>query len=233
MILRHVGPVQSDPAKAMAAAGTVFQVIAMAKTSTSAADAKAIGYLRSSDGVTMNRDRLLADAKAKALSLVPGYTAPTARSVTLSGARGKSMLLAGVAALAAAGKVTAHDQVVTEHLASVLTGGDTDGATAIGEQALLDLERAHSCNWHAHPARWRGSSTCSPPASLCGIEELTDADVQGSAGRHQVRPHRRDRLRTTHCAPRLCRLRYRHGDVGARRRGAVLRRGAAADQPER
>ncbi len=143
MILRHVGPVQNDPAKAMAAAGTVFQIIAMSKTSTSAADAKAIGYLRSTDGVTMNRDRLLADAKAKALSLVSGYTPPAPRTVTLSGARGKSMLLAGVAALAAAGKVTAHDQVVTEHLASVLSGGDTDGTTPIGEQALLDLERAH------------------------------------------------------------------------------------------
>jgi 3-hydroxyacyl-CoA dehydrogenase len=143
MILRHIGPVQSDPAKAMAAAGTVFQTIAMTKTSASAADAKSIGYLRAGDGVTMNRDRLLADAKAKALSLVSGYTPPAPRSVTLSGARGKSMLLAGVAALAAAGKVTAHDQVVTEHLASVLTGGDTEGATPIGEQALLDLERAH------------------------------------------------------------------------------------------
>ena len=143
MILRHIGPVQGDPAKAMAATGTVFQIIAMAKTSTSAADAKVIGYLRSTDGVTMNRDRLLADAKAKAVSLAPGYTPPAARSVTLSGARGRSMLLAGVSALAATGKVTTHDQVVTDHLASVLSGGDTDGSTPIDEQALMDLERAH------------------------------------------------------------------------------------------
>ena len=143
MLLRHVAPVQADPAKAMAAAGHVFQTIAMAKTSTSAADARALGYLRNTDGITMNRDRLLADAKAKALSLVPGYTPPGPRTVVLSGARGKSMLMAGVLAMAAAGKVTPHDEVVAGHLASVLTGDEIDGFTPLDEQALLDLERTH------------------------------------------------------------------------------------------
>ena len=143
MLLRHVGPVQADPAKAMTAAGHVFQTIAMAKTSTSAADARAIGYLRNTDGITMNRDRLLADAKAKALSLVPGYESPAPRSVVLAGQRGKSMLMAGVHAMAAAGKITPHDEVVAEQLASVLTGDETDGTTPLGEQALLDLERRH------------------------------------------------------------------------------------------
>ncbi len=142
MVMRHVEPVASDAAKAMAATGAVFQTIAMTKTSSSGADARALGFLRSSDGITMNRDRLLTDAKAKALALVPGYVTPVARSITLSGARGKSMLMAGVTALASAGKVTPHDQVVVEHLATVLTGGDTDGTTPISEQALLDLERA-------------------------------------------------------------------------------------------
>lgn len=141
MLLRHVAPVQSDPAKAMAAAGHVFQTIATAKTSTSAADARVLGYLRHSDGVTMNRDRLLADAKAKALALVPGYTPMPVRSVTLGGSRGKSMLMAGVAAMAAAGKATTHDQVVSAALATVLTGGDTDGSTPLDESALLTLER--------------------------------------------------------------------------------------------
>ena len=143
LVLRHIAPVQSDAAKAMAAAGQVFQTIAMAKTSTSAADARALGYLRSSDGVTMNRERLLSDAKAKALSLVSGYVPPAPRTVVLSGARGRTMLMAGVDALAAAGKVTAHDQVVAAHLATVITGGETDGKTPIDETALLTLERAH------------------------------------------------------------------------------------------
>ena len=143
MVLRHVAPVQSDAAKAMAATGQIFQTIAMAKTSTSAADARALGYLRDSDGVTMNRERLLSDAKAKALSLLAGYTPPAPRTVTLGGDRGRRMLMMGVDALVAAGKATPHDQVVAGHLATVLTGGATDGVTPIDETALLQLERAH------------------------------------------------------------------------------------------
>jgi 3-hydroxyacyl-CoA dehydrogenase len=139
-----VAPVQDDPAKALAAAGQVFQTIATAKTSTSAAEARALGFLRRSDGITMNRDRLLADAKAKALSLVPGYAPAAPRTVTLAGARGKAMLMAGVAAQAAAGKVTAHDQVVAGHLASIITGGDSDGGTPLDAAALTALERTHS-----------------------------------------------------------------------------------------
>lgn len=140
MLLRHVVPVQSDPAKAMAATAQVFQTIAMAKTSTSGAEARSLGYLRDSDGITMNRERLLADAKVKVLSLLPGYAPPAPRSVTATGTRAKSMLMAGVAQMAAAGKVTAHDQVVADHLATVLTGGD---GGALDETALLSLERAH------------------------------------------------------------------------------------------
>jgi 3-hydroxyacyl-CoA dehydrogenase len=143
MVLRHVAPVADDAAKAMAATGAVFQTIAMAKTSTSAADARALGFLRSSDGVTMNRERLLADAKAKVLALVPGYMPPAMRSVTLQGARSKNMLMAGVNAQAAAGKVTPHDAVVVSHLATVLTGGDVDAPVTLDESALLNLERAH------------------------------------------------------------------------------------------
>ena len=143
MLLRHVGAAKGDPARAMGAAGEVFQTIAMAKTSTSAAEAKALGFLRSGDGITMNRERLLADAKARALALVSGYTPPTSRSVTLAGARGKGMLMAGVASVAAAGKVSTHDQVVCEHLATILTGGDTDGATPMDATAIHALERSH------------------------------------------------------------------------------------------
>ena len=142
-MLRHVLPVQDDAAKAMAATGQVFQTIATAKTSTSGADARALGFLRRSDGITMNRERLLTDAKANALSLVPGYAPPSPRSVTLTGERGRKMLMAGVEAMASAGKVSAHDQLVAGHLATVLTGGDTDGRTPIDETALLALERAH------------------------------------------------------------------------------------------
>jgi 3-hydroxyacyl-CoA dehydrogenase len=142
MLLRHVGPVQADPAKAMAATAHVFQTIATAKTSASAAEARTLGFLRGSDGISMNRDRVLADAKARALALVPGYAAPTARSVALSGADGKKMLMAGVASMAAAGKVTPHDQVIADALATALTGGNTPAGTPLDESALLTLERS-------------------------------------------------------------------------------------------
>ena len=143
MVLRHVAPVQGDAAKAMAAMGQVFQTIALAKTSTSAADARSIGFLRNTDGITMNRERLLADAKAKALSLVPGYAPSAERSVLLPGARGKGMMMAGVKAMADAGKATPHDVVVAGHLASVISGGDTDGSTPLTDTDLLALERSH------------------------------------------------------------------------------------------
>ena len=143
MVLRQVGAVQGDVAKAMGTLGHLFQTIATARTSTSAADARTLGYLRSSDGITMNRERLLADAKAKALSLVPGYLPPPPRSVVLPGAAGKNMLMAGVNAMAVAGKLTPHDVVVADHLASVLSGGSTDGMSALDEAALLQLEREH------------------------------------------------------------------------------------------
>jgi 3-hydroxyacyl-CoA dehydrogenase len=77
------------------------------------------------------------------LALVPGYMPPAMRSVTLQGARSKNMLMAGVNAQAAAGKVTPHDAVVVSHLATVLTGGDVDAPVTLDESALLNLERAH------------------------------------------------------------------------------------------
>ncbi|HYW51106.1 MAG TPA: 3-hydroxyacyl-CoA dehydrogenase, partial [Gemmatimonadaceae bacterium] len=77
------------------------------------------------------------------LSLLPGYVPAAPRSVTLAGARGKAMLMAGVQAQVDAGKAGAHDVVVAEHLATVLTGGDTDGSAPLDEAALLTLERAH------------------------------------------------------------------------------------------
>ena len=137
MVLRHVGGA-ADVGAGIAAIGRVFETIATARTSTSAADARKLGYLRAGDGITMNRDRLLADAKAKALSLVPGYRPPAPRTVTLPGPQAKAMLMAGVEQMAQAGKVTPHDRVVAGALATVLAGGD--GGT-LDDGALLALER--------------------------------------------------------------------------------------------
>lgn len=133
------GSAKGPVAPALAA----FGVIAPAKVSTSAFDARHMGYLRASDGITMNRDRLLADAKAKALALAEGYTPPAAPVLTLSGASGASALRNVLDTEATAGRLTAHDRVVGEALVTVLTGGpDADPARPVGEDAVTALERA-------------------------------------------------------------------------------------------
>jgi 3-hydroxyacyl-CoA dehydrogenase len=119
-----------------------FETISLAQVSTSAEEAKEALFLRSADGITMNRDRLLADAKAKALAMVAaGYTAPEEVAVSLPGPAGKAALDMAVAGFRASGAATPHDVVVSGRLATVLTGGDTDVTRTLSEDDLLALER--------------------------------------------------------------------------------------------
>ncbi|MFG1244233.1 3-hydroxyacyl-CoA dehydrogenase/enoyl-CoA hydratase family protein [Xanthobacter sp. V7C-4] len=127
----------------VAPALAAFGVIAPAKVSSSAFEARRLGFLRPTDGITMNRDRLLADAKAKALALAEDYAPPAPPSLTLSGPSGASALRNVLDTEAMAGRLTAHDLVVGEALANVLTGGpDADPARPVGEDAVTALERA-------------------------------------------------------------------------------------------
>ncbi|HIQ18784.1 MAG TPA: 3-hydroxyacyl-CoA dehydrogenase [Novosphingobium capsulatum] len=117
-----------DAAKtALAALHTVLP----AQTSTSAFDAKAKGFLRESDGITMNRDRLIADAKARALAMVPGFTTPARATVTLPDA---AVVQAEAASLAAT--LAPHDAVIGEAIAQVLAGPATLPEAAVTERAL-------------------------------------------------------------------------------------------------
>ncbi len=121
-----------------------FKVISSAKTSASAADAFAIGYLREgTDGVVMNKDRLLERAKAKALELLAGgYTPPKAdeAAVTLSGAPAKAELDEGVKTSHGEGKATDYDVVVLDHLATILSGGAGGGVVSEDELYTLECE---------------------------------------------------------------------------------------------
>jgi len=128
----------------MGAIRQAFEVIGMAQVAKSADEAKAIGYLRDSDGITMNRDRLLYDAKQRALELAKGYKAPEPREdIRLPGPSGKMALDMAVADMRKSGKATPYDVVVSEHLARVLTGGDDADWTTTpkSEDDLLRLER--------------------------------------------------------------------------------------------
>jgi 3-hydroxyacyl-CoA dehydrogenase len=119
-----------------------FETISTAKVSTSADEARELLFLRETDGVTMNRDRLLADAKARALELVAaGYAPPEPVELTLPGPSGKAALEMAVAGFRASGAATPHDAVVAGRLAEVVTGGDTDSTATVSEDELSRLER--------------------------------------------------------------------------------------------
>jgi 3-hydroxyacyl-CoA dehydrogenase len=126
----------------MGAVRKAFETIGMAQVAKSAAEAKSIGYLRDTDGITMNRDRLLYDAKQRVLGLADGYTPPEKRDdIRLPGPTAKAALKLAVADLRKSGKATPYDVVVSDHLAEVLSGGENaDWTTTVTEDDLLKLE---------------------------------------------------------------------------------------------
>jgi len=120
-----------------------FETIAFAKTSGSAPDAVRLGYLRPVDAYTMNRERLLADAKALALKRVrEGYQPPPPRTaIPVGGAAVAAALKLGVHLARRAGRVSDHDALIGRTLAEIMTGGALPHPTTVSEQYLLDLER--------------------------------------------------------------------------------------------
>jgi len=120
-----------------------FETIAFGKVSTSGPDARRLGYLREVDGITMNRERLLTDAKARALDRVrDGYQRPAPRtSIPVGGESTLAVLRLGVHLAHRAGRISDHDRLVGNKLAWILAGGSLPHATEVSEQDLLDLER--------------------------------------------------------------------------------------------
>ncbi|AXB77271.1 3-hydroxyacyl-CoA dehydrogenase/enoyl-CoA hydratase family protein [Novosphingobium sp. P6W] len=129
------------PKGPMPAVAKVFETVSTASVSRSAAQAKELLFLRADDGVTMNRDRLLYDAKQKALSLVEGYTAPEAPTFRLPGESGRTALGMAAEGFHKQGKATDYDMVVSAALAGVLSGGEADLVDTVSEAELLKLER--------------------------------------------------------------------------------------------
>jgi 3-hydroxyacyl-CoA dehydrogenase len=121
----------------------VFEMISTAQVAKSAAEARDMMILRPQDGVTMNRDRLLYDAKQKALAMAAaGYKPPEPVELRLPGANGKAALDLAVEGFALQGKALPHDQIVSGEVARVITGGDTDITEVMTEDKMLALERA-------------------------------------------------------------------------------------------
>ncbi|HET9272171.1 MAG TPA: 3-hydroxyacyl-CoA dehydrogenase/enoyl-CoA hydratase family protein [Vicinamibacterales bacterium] len=120
-----------------------FETIGFAKTSTSGPDARRLGYLRTSDAISMNRDRLLADAKAHALQRVAdGYQRPVPRTaIPVGGDAVLAALKLGIHLAWRAARISDHDALIGRKLATIMAGGAVPHPTTVSEQHLLDLER--------------------------------------------------------------------------------------------
>ena len=120
----------------------VFETIAMAKVSTSAEEARGLGFLRSSDLVAMNRDRLVADAKETALAMVrAGYHPPAPPEIRVLGEEFIAAAKLAVHMMIRGEFATEYDGVVARKLAYILAGGSITAPQSVSEQYVLDLER--------------------------------------------------------------------------------------------
>jgi 3-hydroxyacyl-CoA dehydrogenase len=131
---------QSDPLPYVSKA---FETVALAKVSASGPDAQRLGYLAVTDGFTINRERLMADAKAEALEYVrEGYHVPPPRTaIPVGGESVTAALNLGVHLMWRAGRASDHDALLGRKLAHIFGGGNVPHATTVTEQYLLDLER--------------------------------------------------------------------------------------------
>jgi 3-hydroxyacyl-CoA dehydrogenase len=141
MLLRYQ-PQGRDPKGPMPPVAQAFETISLAKVAKSAHEAKEMRFLRKDDAISMNRDRLLYDAKQKALAmLAAGYQPPVPQELRLPGATGQVALKLAVEGFAQQGKALPHDVTVSAALAEVLTGGKTDITELVPEDQIAKLEK--------------------------------------------------------------------------------------------
>ena len=143
MVARAMARVPSAAADPLPYLQPAFETVALAKVSASGPDARRLGYLSTTDAFTMNRDRLIADAKAHALARVDaGYRPPVRRAaIPVAGESLAAALKLGVHLAWRAGRATDHDALIGRTLATLFAGGDVPHPTTISEQHFLDLER--------------------------------------------------------------------------------------------
>jgi 3-hydroxyacyl-CoA dehydrogenase len=120
-----------------------FETIATAKVATSAHEARALGFLSEGDRITMNRERVLSDGKARALELVrAGYEPPIPRTdIPAPGENLLATLKMGVHMMRQGDYITEYEVKLATKIAEVLCGGNVTPGTPVSEQYILDLER--------------------------------------------------------------------------------------------
>lgn len=121
-----------------------FLTIGQAKVSTSAEEAFDLGFLRRGhDRISMNRSRLIPDAKRAALEMAEaGYTRPTPRKdIKVLGKSGLGVIWVGANSMRSGHYISDHDQLISRKLGYIICGGDLSAPGLVSEQYLLDLER--------------------------------------------------------------------------------------------
>ncbi len=118
-----------------------FELIGMAKVSSSAHEAKKLGFLKNSDGITMNRNRLLHDAKIKAIEMANNFVVPEKHYYRLPGQTSVLALKLAINNMRSNGQISDHDQYIGEKIAFVLSGGNTDTTKELTEENILNLEK--------------------------------------------------------------------------------------------
>ena len=150
MLLRAVDSAASirkdgrgESVETMEAMKKAFETIATAKVATSAQEARGLGFLSDSDNITMNRERVLADCKARALELVrAGFEPPQPRTdIPAPGENILAALKMGVYLMRQGDYISDHEVKIGNKIAEVLCGGNVTPGTPVSEQYILDLER--------------------------------------------------------------------------------------------
>lgn len=134
---------RAESVELMEALKKAFETIATAKVATSAHEARALGFLRESDRVTMNRDRVLSDAKARALEMVrSGYEPPAPlNDISAPGENVLAALKMGIHLMRQGEYISDHEVKIATKIAEVLCAGVVSPGTPVTEQYILDLER--------------------------------------------------------------------------------------------
>lgn len=173
----------------MPAVAMAFETISTAKVGLSAFEAKDLMYLRDTDGVTMNKQRLLADAKRKAIELSVDYKPPVAFDMQLPGSSGEAALNLAVDGFYAKGAVTPYDVVVSNKVARVLTGGpDAGPGVIITQDYLRQLEREQFMELVADKRTLqRIEKTLPPHKGRKEYEPLERASTDKNLSTHELR----------------------------------------------
>lgn len=144
MTMRSMDAAQASPdADPLTFLKKTFEMLGMGKVATSAQEAQDWGFLRGVDSISMNGDRLIADAKQEVLNLdASGYVQPVRREdIFVMGEAGSSAMKIALHMMKQGGFISEHDQLIGQKLANIMCGGAINHSALVSEQYLLDLER--------------------------------------------------------------------------------------------